>query len=363
MQITANTTPYRVELFVPTDKHGRRQCVVVVKATFNVERGGRAICAAEQAPFTYVDEHFGDPGTTSVKRECDFVPVKPHADVLLSAEAVAPDDRAVTELMVGLVGPGIDKRALVTGDRVWARGVLGPRVSAPTPFRSMPLIYERSFGGSDHSHEQPRHHGSDVRNPIGAGFHLNGAQNSILGKSLPNVERPDMRQTSWSDKPEPVGFAAVGRGWRPRIGFAGTYDKHWLDEVMPLLPEDFDERYFQAAPADQQVRRLAAGDRFGCLNMSPGGRFVVELPEVAVPIRFFFDGRQETATAMPDTLILEPGLGRIVVLARAGRTLGRKLNALREIQIGIPKRTRSTGKPHYAGLEALVAARRRGQPR
>jgi hypothetical protein len=361
MQITANSTPYRAELFVPTDKHGRRQCVVVIKATFDVEPDGRAVCAEVQAPFAYIDEHHGDPATTSVRWECDFVPFKPRADVLLNGTAVAPGDRAVTKLEIRLLGPGIAKRAIVTGDRVWVPGISGPRASAPVPFTSMPLVYERSFGGSDHSHERPHLHGSDLRNPIGTGFHLNGAQESILGRSLPNVERLDAQQSSWSDTPEPIGFSAVGRGWRPRIGFAGTYDQHWLDEVMPLLPEDFDERYFQAAPLDQQVADLDAGVRFGCLNMSPTSRFVVELPEVAVPIRFFFEDRVESATAVPDTLILEPGFARIIMLARAGRPLGRKLNALREIRVGSQKRTRSIDKPHYPGIEALIADRRGGR--
>ena len=300
MQITANTTPHLAELFVPTDKHGRRRCVVVIKATFTVRpEDGRAVPAEEQAPFVYADQHHGDPGTTSIRYECDFVPVKPRAEVLVNASAVAPEGRAVRQLEVGFAGPGIAKRAVVTGDRVWVEGANGIQPSSPQPFTTVPLVYERAFGGSDHSHERTFMNGTELRNPVGVGFHLNGARETILGLPLPNVERPEARQTSWSDKPEPVGFAGLGRGWRPRIGFAGTYDQHWLDDVFPFLPEDFDDRYFQAAPADQQLEALSPGARFGCLNMSEGGRFVAELPELAVPVRFHFDDRTESATARP----------------------------------------------------------------
>ena len=49
----------------------------------------------------------------------------------------------------------------------------------------------------------------------------------------------------------PMALGPVGRGWRPRLSYAGTYDQHWIDEVFPFLPADFDDRYYQAAPEDQ----------------------------------------------------------------------------------------------------------------
>ena len=29
--------------------------------------------------------------------------------------------------------------------------------------------------------------------------------------------------------------------------------QQWLDEICPFLPKDFNERYYQATPADRQV--------------------------------------------------------------------------------------------------------------
>ena len=216
MQITANTTPYLAELFVPTDKHGRRRCVVVIKATFTVRpEDGRAVPAEEQAPFVYADQHHGDPGTTSIRYECDFVPVKPRAEVLVNASAVAPEGRAVRQLEVGFGGPGIAKRAVVTGDRVWVEGANGIQPSSPQPFTTMPLVYERAFGGSDHSHERTFMNGTELRNLVGVGFHLNGARETILGMPLPNVERPEARQTPGPTSPSrsasPASAAAGGR--------------------------------------------------------------------------------------------------------------------------------------------------------
>ena len=50
-----------------------------------------------------------------------------------------------------------------------------------------------------------------------------------------------------------MSFGPVGRGWHPRLGYAGTYDQNWLDNVFPFLPADFRDDYYQAAPADQQI--------------------------------------------------------------------------------------------------------------
>ena len=56
-----------------------------------------------------------------------------------------------------------------------------------------------------------------------------------------------------SDKYKPMALGPLGRGWSSRARYAGTYDQQWLDDVFPFLPKDFDVRYYQAAPEDQQI--------------------------------------------------------------------------------------------------------------
>ncbi|ENA0608835.1 DUF2169 domain-containing protein [Enterobacter bugandensis] len=45
----------------------------------------------------------------------------------------------------------------------------------------------------------------------------------------------------------------MGRTWLPRRSLAGTYDRAWLEHVHPALPKDFDFRYWNGAPLDQQI--------------------------------------------------------------------------------------------------------------
>ena len=50
-----------------------------------------------------------------------------------------------------------------------------------------------------------------------------------------------------------MAYGPLGRGWPQRARYAGTYDQAWLDDHFPFLPPDFDDRYHQAAPPDQQM--------------------------------------------------------------------------------------------------------------
>ena len=327
-----------------TDKFGQKHCVVVVKATFDIDKYGDCQPAAEQAAFVYADQHHGDAGLTSILYESDFAPLKPQIDILVNANAIAPGGRPVTELEIALMGPGFIKRAKVTGDRMWDSTLSGIRPSDPQPFSSMPIIWERAFGGSDLSQKRANKNGSEMRNLVGVGFHLNSDEKTIVGTPLPNIEKLDTLMRSWSDKTEPLGFGPLGRGWQPRISFAGTYDQQWMDETLPFLPIDFDNRYYQSAPLDQQLPILKAKETFYCLNMSTDGRFVANLPFFEVPVRFLFDDQTESLNAAPDTLILEPQAERMILIGRVGVPLPRKFTTLREVQVGKLKRTQSFRK-------------------
>ncbi|HYO51754.1 DUF2169 domain-containing protein [Archangium sp.] len=83
MQIGSNTTGLAAGLCVAIDKTGRERCVVVVKGTFLVGADRRTQPADMQEPLLYVDTHFGEPGASSPRDECDFAPVKPRADILV----------------------------------------------------------------------------------------------------------------------------------------------------------------------------------------------------------------------------------------------------------------------------------------
>lgn len=334
MFISANRTPYLAEGFTSIDKTCVKSFVVVVRATYDVDADGNCGVSDRQSPFVYADLHYGDPATTSVRVESDFVPFKPRAEILLDAVARVPGRATAESLEVALLGPSLRKRALVTGERRWFRGALGLRSTRPIAFSTLPLAWHLGFGGTDDTWGDAARTRSEPRNPVGRGFQVNSSPEAIEGRLLPSIEPPGSLMTRWDDRPEPIGFGPVPRFAAARARYAGTYDEHWMAEVLPFLPSDFNEHYFQAAPPDQQFDTLAEGMTFACLNMNETGTFRVRLPRLSVPVSFMFDDRIRAVDVAADTLILEPHENRVVLVGRARAPLPRKFTRLREVTVG-----------------------------
>lgn len=351
MQITYDNSGLRSGLAVATDKSGRDHCVVVVKGTFQVAPDGRVRPAEVQRALVFADEHHGEPGSTSVRHECDFALFKPFTDVVVHGHAMSA--RPVARTLLRLELAGRRKELLVSGDRRWERGAAGPVAGPTRPFTRVPLVYERAFGGTDE-----RHGGCERRNPVGVGFRSNARAQDAIDTPLPNIEDPRHPIAAWTDRPPPIGCGVVARGWLPRVTFAGTYDQRWLDERAPFLPEDFDPRHFQAAPGDQQVPHVRGGELLKVEGVRESGPWVAEIPRVPLSVKFRFRDRDVVTTPLLDTVLLDCDAGELVLTWRTAAPLGKKLVALREIEVlgaGTRPGRLTRGKPHFAGLSACLA--------
>lgn len=360
MQISTNTTGMLSGLTVFTDKDGRDHCVVVVKGTFTVHQDSTVTLAEEQQPLVYADQHYGDPGSTSIQYECDFAPSKPRADVIVNGFAISKNENPVREMLVGLQVGQIKKIIKVFGDRYWDTGLAGLRPSDPKPFVNMPLKYENAFGGTDQTSDDPKKWGFELRNLVGVGFYTGNELGSVAGKPIPNLEDARQPISSWYDRPAPAAFGGLARGWQPRIKFAGTYDQLWLDQRFPFLPEDFDHQYFQSAPADQQFPYLKGGEAVRCVNMTPEGSFSFAVPQLEIPITYRFRDRNVTMEPKLDTLIVEPDQYRFIATWRVMVPLGRKIHNLREITVGHPPKSTApartaNGKLHFSSINEAIA--------
>ncbi len=352
MFISANSTPYLAEGFTSIDKMCAKSFVVVVRATYDVDADGTCKISDRQSPFVYADAHYGDPEATAVRAESDFVPIKPRAEILLDAVAMVPGGGAAESVEVALLGSSLNKRAIVTGERRWCRGPFGMRSTRPMPFSTLPLAWHLAFGGTDRTFSDEARTRSDPHNPVGQGFQVNSSPKAIEGRLLPSIEHPQSRIVSWDDRPKPIGFGPVPRFAADRARHAGTYDAHWMADVLPFLPSDFDDRYFLAAPPDQQLDTLAEGTTFACLHMNETGTFRVRLPRLSVPVSFIFDDRIRVPTVTPDTLILQPHEGRVVLLGRARAPLPRKFTRLREVMVGLHRTPAVAGARPASAVKA-----------
>ena len=318
------------------DPTGREWLVVVIKGTFVLPQAGEAVRLHEvQQPLAMADTFTGAPGLSAPLHEVDFALRKRQCDVLLQGSAYAPGGRPTTRTQVSLsVGP-MTKTCDVVGARVWQAGLTGIRASDPQPFTRLPVSYDVAFGGVDTASDDPAEHDAFLRNPAGRGFHKQLQNQWVDGKPLPHTEAPGQPVTWPADAYEPMAFGPVGRGWAQRAAYAGTYDQRWLDEVFPFLPADFDERYYQAAPADQQVPLPTAPMDVRLVNFTPDGMRHFTLPHFEAPVYVLpKQGDRESLLAQLDTIFFEPDEERFCMTWRVARPLKRSIHEIGQVLVG-----------------------------
>ncbi|MEH6825701.1 MAG: DUF2169 domain-containing protein, partial [Motiliproteus sp.] len=281
-----NTTGMQAGYTMGIQPDGRELLVVAVKGTFSIpERGEKAALVEKQLPLVEADTFTGEPGHSAPLYEVDYAPRKPRCDILLNGSAYAPGGKATSRVTVGLQVGQFQKSFNVVGDRVWERG---NSPGAPQPFITLPITYDRAFGGADNFHQDPAKHSAYMPNPIGRGYHKELSASLVKGTSLPNTEERSQPVKVPDKAYRPMAFGPVGRGWLPRYPLAGTYDQDWIDNVFPFLPSDFKDDYYQSAPPDQQCDYLRGGESVVLINLTPTGRTSFDLPSVEVPVVFFF---------------------------------------------------------------------------
>ena len=266
-----NSTPYAMERVVIFDKQGNETLLVAIKATYDFFPGTTQL-AAVQTPIVHADEYLGDELTTSIRVASDLLPTRPTTGVTVFGNAVSTEG-PVTSMQVGVRVGDLTRLAIVKGDRLGFG-----QINHPQPFETLPLIWENSFGGFDSSNSNPSKHDALQDNPIGKGFVASASKLSLDEIPLPNIEDPDALLEGARRGGRAVGFGPIPPAWLARRQYAGTYDDHWQKERMPLLPEDFDDRFLQCAPATLTASQYLSGkESITLLGMTEEGKLSFDL--------------------------------------------------------------------------------------
>ncbi|HEU4338562.1 MAG TPA: DUF2169 domain-containing protein, partial [Planctomycetota bacterium] len=213
----------------------------VVKGTFLLKPGA----PAEPDPkpdLVSGDVHEEDDDQKPLRYASDFAPVKLRTDLVLLAKCHAAKGKSAAVLRAGFRVGAWSKSVAVIGNRRWIPGVLSTGQTEPEPFTSMPITWDRAYGGKGFK-----------KNPAGTGRVKDGGD-------LPNIENADRLLKSPGDGLDPAGFGPVRPDWEPRSSVKGKYDAKWLKERWPWYPEDFDFGVFNGAPRDQQIEGFLKGD-------------------------------------------------------------------------------------------------------
>lgn len=286
---------------------------VLVKRTFDFAPG-REVARAESRPIQMSDAYYddGDPLTTTVQYESDLAPYKLATDVVVLGRAVAPGGRPVHALDVSVSIGAVTKALRVTGDRqcVFREGAT-PEITEPVPFTSMPIRYERAYGGRDlvSLHGLEFHY---PRNYHGTGVAVRNIPEVVHGLRLPNVEDPADLLTPdrivlgeperWNLQPLPQGFGWYHKTWYPRSSFVGAMPQfvdsntRMREEALGLVPErqialarqfklpSFDARFFRGASIGLSVPYLAGGEPLTLRHLTDDEVLTFSLPRSAPTI-------------------------------------------------------------------------------
>lgn len=273
-----NRLPFPAMAFRQFDADGKLDCIVSMRGTFIHVQDGNLEIAPQQESFQWEDAYAGDPHTSVLLRQSDLTPNKPGTDVTFLGNAYAPDGKPASSWQPRLrVGP-VSKTLEVHGERHWQPKVIekwaGFSAKEPKrvikdwiltqaqPTNIVPLCWSKAFGGTipgtgDPATETP----ADVepRNPLGCGIvHLDMPYDvgPVPAPQITNVGE----KLDWREQYQPQGFGLVSPWWRSRQQYAGTYDDAWANERHPLLPHDFDQRFWNCAHPDLIATPHLAGD-------------------------------------------------------------------------------------------------------
>ncbi|HLL03345.1 MAG TPA: DUF2169 domain-containing protein [Myxococcaceae bacterium] len=323
-----NLTRFNAVDLPSMNKEGEELLVICVAGRFDLPPAGRPSNEPpkpreQQPPPVMEDVYWGEPGASSLRYEGQTAYYRPGTDIYVSGYAWAPKGKPVTEMLAAVkVGP-CQKAIRVFGTRVWYRGALGLKPSAPRPFESMPLRYERSFGGvaADNGKETPAY---EPRNPVGMGLY--GSAKEAVEQPLPNLEDPLHLMSSPTEIVMPAGFGPIARSWKPRLDFAGTYDEAWIEQRAPLWPKNFDPRFFNAASSGLVASPgLRGGEPVVLAGLSPDGQFAFPLPRYRLMAKSIFRHRVDRRELVLDTVQIEAEERALTLIWRVAMPAHREL--------------------------------------
>ena len=374
-----NTSTCDVQATQAVDKHGRPWLVVIAKASYALpadalqgQRPLRALPKDQATPLLLSDQFVGEPGLSAPLAESDLAPFKNACDVIVKGSAHAPwqagQPTEVQHLDVGLsVHDASGQQALlgkalrVHGPRQWRHRLAGWDISAAQGFVEQPVHHGIAFGGTHaldslgrplRPKEAAMH--AHPMNLVGLGHGRGPFARLMDGQGAPQTELWRDGKLQPVTEPgallEPAAFGPIARNWQPRLPLAGTYDEAWKEEVFPLLPQDFDERFYQCAPLDQQMPYPQGGEWVTLVHLTQAaarqapdsqGRYCFRLPKRRMPMRVLMRN-YDSVEMKPqiDTVFIDTdahpdtGAMRLDLVWRARSRLRRSLQEVHSVVVG-----------------------------
>ncbi len=292
-----NATSLRHFQFMDMGQGRKFYDVVVAVASFDLKDGVAELSPKQPGP-CLVDAFFNEaaPEYASMKSAGDTVLHKPFTDVYVTGTVKTYQAKPQTSWH-GLLRVRRGKEQLVnktlkfSGPRQWSHKSSDVwRLSKPTPTTAVQLQYELAYGGHyvdpqllkkqkgpEADKDPSLATQTFAANPAGSG--LFGPTDGLLTTGSPSHDPKQTYpgpQIEWETdkvadsadidfkKLQPAGWGPIARWWSPRVERQGTYNEAWMKDFQahPFadFPKDFNNSYFNCAPADQMIKDALHGD-------------------------------------------------------------------------------------------------------
>ncbi|PRP91110.1 hypothetical protein ENSA5_58470 [Enhygromyxa salina] len=302
--------------------------MVVAKATYLFDPQGRTKLD-DQDPIPLL--HNDEPTEVGLLPRDDFPRQERAFEVIFLGCAHAPNQIPVQSLRVVLGLGDAWSELLVHGDRSWLRRGPATSISPAQPFVRMPMGWDHAFGGSAEIliDEGAVLEVGDPHNRIGKGFDPEPSARAAAAelrapapfplfspeRALPNIERPNLQISRWSDAPPPASWATVPLD--SALQALRTFDLP-ADHTMP---EDIQaalspSRWFRAVP-EWILPIPPAGAMIYMENLYRWGAQVrVPLPQLRVFADYQVGERAGELELEPQMLVLMPEQSRFCLVYR-----------------------------------------------
>jgi len=297
-----NKTQFTAGFFNTVVGHDQLLGAVVLKAVHTIQDGRLEVDPDRAWPVQ------GDPIKTDFGEfdgESPFT--REPVDFILLGKAYAPRGPVPGPVTVKIqLGATFSYSLVVFGDRYWLKQGRDLVPSEPASFESMPIVWERAYGGKCkvETGEMPFH-----SNPKGRGFYLTAEQ--AEGRQLPNFENPTCLIRSWKDQPEPAGTAPYPRDWSMRALNSVDLD---LKSPVPRIRKVKPTYFNNGNPRLIRPEPLRPGETIGVAGVRPRGaelKFV--LPAQSFHVHVQLQDRRYVFPAHLDTVIVLADEERVVL--------------------------------------------------
>ncbi|WP_159084464.1 DUF2169 family type VI secretion system accessory protein [Dongshaea marina] len=213
-----------------------RKCHLGITTMVAFELGEREQIIDEQQMWTRLQDVLGG-------ESLDVGMPKLNGEWLLKGSAYSEGDPQ-PEVRIGAGVGGANKQLDIYGERHWLDD---DSASQPLPFACRPLSRELCLVADRADSEQ--------------------AEQALQPAS---IFYPGQAQLRYKQQVPEAGVLPLAMEHPLRYRYLGTYDKQWLQTNWPGFPDDFDPRFFNVAPLDQQIKGwFELGAEYHLVNLHP----------------------------------------------------------------------------------------------